>query len=417
MAKEAFCKGDRLATNVMFFMLALVVPGIIYNESREVKIAQDLDSKLKSVIRVSDASINKENDGKLIHIAGPISDLSEITLEDEAFAVSVKGSVKLKRLVEMLQWKEIQTKRRKKVSKQDTKDTTRFSYVQVWSDEYINSKKFQDPSYRNPPFLPELKTKEFLPSKVKLGVYEVPQKLLSVSLPPHNVVPLKKAVIDSLKSGVQGSGDGILDGGGQKRKSKSVRGAISKVRAMFMKSGPLRINDNRLYSGQEDSKDVGSYRISFWSSGHSYLSLLGKQSGETISPFTTSNGNKLYMLKAGLHSADDMLSEDENYDSSISWLFRLIFLLLLIPSVNFYVTTMYGKSAYARVQSDTTDASVADNNPKVPVREVSLALSLMLYLFVCGTVWLSTRIWLGVTLYALTAALTVYVVKFTGFFG
>ena len=416
MAKEAFCSGDRLATNVMFIMLALIVPGIIYNESREVKIAQDLDSKLKSVVSVSSESVSKENDGKLIHVAGPISDVSEITLEDEAFAVSVKGSVKLKRLVEMLQWKEIQTKRRKKVSKKDTKDTTRFSYIQVWSDKYINSKQFQDPSYRNPPFLPELKTRDFLPSKVKIGAYEVPQKLLSVSLPTHNVVPIDEEVIASLKSGVQGSGDGILNGGGQKRKSKSVRGAISKVRAIFMKTGPLQINDNKLYSGKEDSKDVGSYRVSFWSSGHSYLSVLGKQSGESISPFTASNGNKLYMLKAGLHSADDMLSEDENYDSSISWLFRLIFLLLLIPSTNFYLNAMYGKATYTRLQSDAADAPVVDNNLKVPIREVSLAVSLILYLFVCGTVWLGTRIWLGVTLYALAVALAVYVFKFSGAF-
>ena len=63
MAKEAFCSGDRLATNVMFIMLALIVPGIIYNESREVKIAQDLDSKLKSVVSVSSESVSKENDG------------------------------------------------------------------------------------------------------------------------------------------------------------------------------------------------------------------------------------------------------------------------------------------------------------------------------------------------------------------
>ena len=111
-----------------------------------------------------------------------------------------------------------------------------------------------------------------------------------------------------------------------------------------------------------------------------------------------------------------MLSEDENYDSSISWLFRLIFLLLLIPSINFYLNAMYDKATYTRVQSDAVDASVADNNPKVPVREVSLALSLNLYLFVCGTVWLGTRIWLGVTLYALAAALAVYVFKFSGLF-
>ena len=80
------------------------------------KIAQDLDSKLKSVVSVSSESVSKENDGKLIHVAGPISDVSAITLEDEAFAVSVKGSVKLKRLVEMLHVQIMQTKRRKKVS-------------------------------------------------------------------------------------------------------------------------------------------------------------------------------------------------------------------------------------------------------------------------------------------------------------
>ena len=38
---------------------------------------------------------------------------------------------------------------------------------------------------------------------------------------------------------------------------------------------------------------------------------------------------QIVYAEAGLHSANDMLSEDENYDSSISWLFRLIFCFYL----------------------------------------------------------------------------------------
>ena len=140
-------------------------------------------------------------------------------------------------------------------------------------------------------------------------------------------------------------------------------------------------------------------------------SISGNNSNEKYVPVGSATEGR-----APEFSVDDMLSEDENYDSSISWLFRLIFLLLLIPSINFYLNAMYDKATYTRVQSDAVDASVADNNPKVPVREVSLALSLNLYLFVCGTVWLGTRIWLGVTLYALAAALAVYVFKFSGLF-
>ena len=153
MARPPFCVGDRLATFVVFFAMAFICPGIIYNESREVKIAQDLDAKITQVLQVSIENVDEKNNDKLIHISGKISDIENVKLSDEVFQLNVDGSMKLKRSVEMLQWQENAIKRRKKVSKKDTKDTTSYKYVQVWSDKYINSKKFQDPSYKNPPFI------------------------------------------------------------------------------------------------------------------------------------------------------------------------------------------------------------------------------------------------------------------------
>ena len=117
MARPPFCVGDRLATFVVFFAMAFICPGIIYNESREVKIAQDLDAKITQVLQVSIENVDEKNNDKLIHISGKISDIENVKLSDEVFQLNVDGSMKLKRSVEMLQWQENAIKRRKKVSK------------------------------------------------------------------------------------------------------------------------------------------------------------------------------------------------------------------------------------------------------------------------------------------------------------
>ncbi len=423
MAKPSFCSGERLATFVAFFALAFVVPSIIYIENREVKIAQDLDAKIRNVVVVSAENVDEKNDNKLIHISGKIADAEKIQLTDEVFQLTVEGSMKLKRTVEMLQWQENKFKRRKKVSKQNSKDTTSFTYVQVWSDKYINSKKFQDPSYKNPPFLPDLRSREFLSEKIQVGAYKIPSKLISVSVAPHTLVPINNEIIENLKSGVRGNGDSILNGGSGKVRQQSSRGAISKVRATILKSGELRIKDNKLYSGSAGENEVGNYRISFWSSGHTYLSALGKQKGNTIVPYDTSNGNKLYMLKPGLHSANDMLAEDNNYDSSTSWLFRAVCLILIIISTQFYLVTVYGNNnnSYNRLPTASPNANgngdgVATNsgvneNKVLPLRKLSILLSLLVYCSVAGVMWLTTRWYLSLTLFGTALGLLLGVYK------
>ena len=117
MARPPFCVGDRLATFVVFFAMAFICPGIIYNESREVKIAQDLDAKITQVLQVSIENVDEKNNDKLIHISGKISDIENVKLSDEVFQLNVDGSMKLKRSVEMLQWQENAIKRRKKFRK------------------------------------------------------------------------------------------------------------------------------------------------------------------------------------------------------------------------------------------------------------------------------------------------------------
>ena len=71
MARPPFCVGDRLATFVVFFAMAFICPGIIYNESREVKIAQDLDAKITQVLQVSIENVDEKNNDQLIQETFP----------------------------------------------------------------------------------------------------------------------------------------------------------------------------------------------------------------------------------------------------------------------------------------------------------------------------------------------------------
>ena len=293
--------GD-LCLAVAFVLLLLGVSLLVWNEQLESQVYVDIGKKLASVVVVSDPThVLAENDGKLVHVSGRVENVP--VLQDDMFTeIDTTTALKLTRTVTMLQWRETKKTRRS--------DKQKLSYTQIWSPTTINSKSFADPSYRNPSFLPDVKTQEYVPSSATVGAYRIPGELLKNALQPTTRLPLSKADFDGLSRGmVAGGGGPKLDGGGgglvQKKRTSLAR---SKQQFFASPGGVALDNDGTMRTGDPAHPQVGDLRVAFYTAEHSYISMLGQQQGDTIVPSHEGMGASLFMLRPGLVTAGTMLA-------------------------------------------------------------------------------------------------------------
>ncbi|CAB9516377.1 Transmembrane protein 43 [Seminavis robusta] len=149
----------------LLFFGSIVV--MFWNEGRTVKRANDIDEaeeryvslKLSDIIEADRNSTSSVEDArfalsqyanKLVHITGDIS--TSVIIQDPLFGINGKiaedeNALKLRREVEMYQWKE---DRHTEGSKKNKK--TVYTYEKVWSDEHYDSSYFHESGHDNPAF-------------------------------------------------------------------------------------------------------------------------------------------------------------------------------------------------------------------------------------------------------------------------
>mmetsp|Transcript_32506 Transcript_32506/g.62732 ORF Transcript_32506/g.62732 Transcript_32506/m.62732 type:complete len:348 (-) Transcript_32506:34-1077(-) len=127
-----------------------------FNEANYVAAQKALGNAGKKAKYVDSASpVEAEKDDELIWLRGRTAGEGP-TLTDKHFRVTApEDALKLKRVVEMYQWKETKhiDKREIPMGNNQTRveKTERFSYSKVWSSSVIRSDNFKDRTHRNPP--------------------------------------------------------------------------------------------------------------------------------------------------------------------------------------------------------------------------------------------------------------------------
>jgi len=125
---------------IVLFLAAFVV--IWWNEGRAVKTAKGLDEGAALVETIASEPLDVNKDGKLVHLTGAVT--TEERLLDQEFAIDV-NALKLRRVVEMYQWKENEKTTEKKKVGGSVEKTTTYTYEKTWSSSLINSDGFKIP--------------------------------------------------------------------------------------------------------------------------------------------------------------------------------------------------------------------------------------------------------------------------------
>jgi hypothetical protein len=280
-----------------FFGAILIIASTIllfWNEGRAVTTARALAEGAGIVTEVDAAKPDPAFEGKLIHVSGPL--VPEGTLTDPQFGVKAEGAVRLRRIVEMYQWKEVSRQEERTNSDGSKTTTTVFDYQKAWSEQPIDSATFKTTAApRNPP------------------------------------MPVKGESFDIGRAGVGGfdiAGKGL--GGLASAMPLPVAPSDMKGFASFFSGQPLWLDANLITIGADkDVPAIGDLRLRFEQVKLDTVSVIGTQQGRHIESYTTSNGREIYMVQAGSATAAAMFKDAIEGNVFLTWMLRAIGAVLM----------------------------------------------------------------------------------------
>jgi len=275
---------------VLFFV---AFPVLFWNEGRSVKTYKTLKEGGGSVISVASDKVDPANEGKLVHVTAKAD--TGATLSDPVFGVSAKV-LKLKRIVEVYQWKESRESKKEKKLGGSEETVTTYSYSKDWSEGLIASSKFnKSAEHQNPTVMPYA-SQEQSAQEVTAGAFVLSPSLVGkitgyAALAVNGDQPIPEAL---------------------KEKAKRI--------------------DTGYYLGTDPTTpQVGDMRITFKVVNPGEVSVIAKQSAKSFSPYGTKAGGTIELLQTGVHTATEMIQKAQSDNVMMTWILRLVgFVLMLV---------------------------------------------------------------------------------------
>lgn len=283
-------------TGLVLFIIAF--PLLIWNEGRDIQIDRSLREGASLVTSIDATVADSQRDGKLIHFTSEARTPSILT--DEAFAIS-ENALKLKRTVEIYQWtEEQQTSTVEKIGGSSETSTT-YSYKQIWSEQLIDSSTFQDKvNYPNPQNK-ILENFEQAASPVSVGVYTLPDRLVS-SLADYERLNLANDLLISLP---------------------------------YAQQEQWQIFNNYIYqSADPTNPQIGDARIWYQIIKPGLVSVIAQQNGENLQAYQTKNGKSIEMIRIGEVSAEEMFAGALQANRLTSWIIRFLAFMFMFLGLN-----------------------------------------------------------------------------------
>lgn len=270
-------KSGGILVGIIFILAGIFL--LWFNEGRTVKTKAAIMEAEDEYIDVSSETIDKNNDGKLIATNGKL-EVSYDGATDTTFDIHV-AKPKLKRTVEMYQWKE---------TCEDNNGNEVCRYSMVWDDDIINSNAFEDATHNNPSSMP-YSSETFTADGSKIGDFSLDRELL-------NQLSTDKKI--NLKDTAKTTNMGLT-------------------------------TDGTYYTNvQNETPKVGDIRISFSYSDATNVSVLAVQKNNGFSKFTSKEGYSIYELEEGTLTGKQILQKLSDENNMTKWIFRLMGTLFIM---------------------------------------------------------------------------------------
>lgn len=256
-------------------MIVIGIGLLWWNERNDVKNIKTIEEAKSVLVNVSSEKVESNNEGKLVSTNGKMV-VEDEYLMDSTFNLQSPKTAKLIRVVEMLQWVEKE--------EEDSDDYVTYTYEKKWLSEIEDSDSFSDTTKVNPSTMP-YESEVFFADNVSLGAFTINDR--------------QKAMLDTSATVTLGDTVSIPDG-------------YYKV-------------DNYIASVSDlSSADVGAIRISFKYNNDKEISVLGKQTGSTITSYTSKQGKTLFRVESGILTGEEIIDVVEQENNILKWIFRVL---------------------------------------------------------------------------------------------
>ncbi len=347
-----------ILVGLILFIVAF--PLLFWNEGRSVKEYKTLKEGGGAVISVTSDTVDAANTGKLVHMTGKAS--TEATLKDPVFGVAA-NALKLKRVVEMYQWKETSHSETKKKLGGGTETVTTYTYSKTWADKAISSTSFKDPAeHRNPGTLP-YESREQVADMVSLGAFTLSSSLVGQinnfePLPVSNDTPVPATL-----------------------------------------KGKAKAYETGFYIGADPaSPQLGDVRIEFKAANPTVVSVIAKQVSNTFEPYSAKAGGTIEMLQTGVHTADAMIQEAQESNRILTWILRAAGFILMLIGLSLIFKLLSVLADVLPILGDIVGAGTGI---------ISFLSAAVLSLITIAVAWIVYRPLLGVALIVVAAGLTI----------
>lgn len=298
----------------MFIGILLIPAAIVLlyrNEGRAVAAITRLDQGLRQVAEASPNAALPADNGKLIHLVGRIGTATPAL--DPAFAVTGTGLLRLRRQVEMYQWKEDESATtQQSIGGSETTRTT-YAYRRVWSESAINSGAFRHVAGHVNPVMP-MRSTTFDSSAATLGAYHIDRSVLDEI---SDFTPLAVTKAPPLPA----------------------------YSSPFYPVRPYQVEGDGFYLGQNPANpSIGDLRITFDAVRSQVFSVVAAQVGNALVAYHAADGYEIALIKPGALSAAALFSEKKQEERTLTWVLRgagfalmvIAFALLAAPLVTLF---------------------------------------------------------------------------------
>ena len=337
----------------IIFLLAGTIL-IWWNEGNTVKNLKAVDEIQKNVIDIKSDSINPSNDQKLIATNGEVNILDE-NLKDDTFGIEQK-SIKLKRIVEIYQWKETE--------KKDSNDRVTYQYEKDWTTELIDSSDFHKSGYTNPTYQP-YNNETFIAEEVKIG-----QFYLNKEQKENIATPTRLEIIE----------DSYLPYGYQ-------------------------IKNNYITNAQDmNNPNIGDIRISYVYNSYKNISILALQNEDSFTDYISSNGVKINRVEEGLLNSNAIINKIISENKMMKWIFRGLGAILVILGYTFILNLITTATSFIPIIGNIVGTGIA---------LVSFLIGCIHSLIIFTIAWIRFRPIIGICLLIAVVVLIILLKKYT----
>jgi len=339
--------------------LVMVLAGcgaLFWNEGRAVRTAVSLEEGFRDVLVPETLDVVfEENNGKLVLVAGKLAITDSLT--NSEYDISI-NAVKLRKVVQVYQWHEIEDKRSENVETGDHDSHTEktYSYDKDWFEYHIDSSSFAHPMGHHNPHLDSWPSNSSLTTntRVKVGNFLVGKEL-------------KEKFVDF------------------KPFTSDQRARIAGVKL----HGGMYYHSMNVWT-----PDVGDYRVQFTYAGRhgDEVTIVGKQSGRELREYQTQTGDELLILHQGVRTSAEVFRTEHNQNRTTTWIYRL----------GGWFVIFLGLSCLATLLQMSLDMfPTVRRILALGLTSVSFSVSVSLTLLIIGAGWLWYRPLVGLTLLAL----------------